>query len=28
VFADPVYLTPFAHRSFGDFAYERIRQRW
>jgi len=28
VFADPVYFTPFAHRSFGDYAYERIRQRW
>ena len=28
VFADPVYLTPFAHRSFGDYAYDRIRQRW
>lgn len=28
VFADPVYLTPAAHRSFGDHAFERIRGRW
>jgi phospholipase/lecithinase/hemolysin len=28
VFADPIYLTPFAHRSFGDYAFDRIRQRW
>jgi len=28
VFADAVYLTPFAQRSFGDYAYDRIRQRW
>lgn len=28
VFADKVYLTPAAHRRFGDYAYDRLRQRW
>ena len=28
VFADRVYPTPAAHRAFGDYAYDRIRQRW
>lgn len=28
LFADRVYLTPAAHRLFGDYAYDRIRERW
>ena len=28
VFADAVYLTPSAHRQFGDYAYDRLRARW
>lgn len=28
VFADAVYPTPQAHRLFGNFAFDRIRQRW
>lgn len=28
VFADPVYLTPWAHRQFGTYAYDRLRARW
>ncbi|MEJ7930390.1 SGNH/GDSL hydrolase family protein [Ramlibacter sp. AN1015] len=28
LFADPVYFTPVGHRLFGDYAYDRIRQRW
>jgi outer membrane lipase/esterase len=28
VFADPVYLTPSAHRQFGTYAYDRLRARW
>ncbi|PWW46749.1 SGNH/GDSL hydrolase family protein [Melaminivora alkalimesophila] len=28
VFADKVYLTPAAHRRLGDYAYDRLRQRW
>lgn len=28
VFADKVYLTPAAHRQFGDYAYDQLRQRW
>ncbi|MBA2673064.1 SGNH/GDSL hydrolase family protein [Ramlibacter sp.] len=28
VFADRLYPTPHAHRLFGDYAYDRIRQRW
>ena len=28
VFADPVYLTPLAHRQFGYYAYDRLRARW
>lgn len=28
VFADAVYPTPQAHRLFGNFAFDKIRQRW
>lgn len=28
LFADPVYPTPVAHRSLGNFAYEKLRVRW
>jgi len=28
VFADKVYLTPAAHRLFGDYVYNQLRQRW
>lgn len=28
VFADSVYLTPSAHRQFGNYAYDRLRARW
>ena len=28
VFADPVHLTPSAHRQFGTYAYDRLRARW
>jgi len=28
VFADKVYLTPAAHREFGNYAYDRVHQRW
>lgn len=28
VFADSVYLTPNAHRVFGNYAYDRLRLRW
>ncbi|GAA4427524.1 SGNH/GDSL hydrolase family protein [Acidovorax lacteus] len=28
VFADPVYLTPSAHRQLGNYAYDRLRARW
>jgi len=28
LFADRVYMTPAGHRSFGDWAYEKIHQRW
>ena len=28
VFADPVYLTPSAHRQFGTYAYDRLKARW
>ncbi|WP_042425635.1 SGNH/GDSL hydrolase family protein [Comamonas granuli] len=28
VFADAVYLSPSAHRQFGDYAYDRLRMRW
>ena len=28
VFADKIYLTPAANRLFGDYAYNRIRERW
>lgn len=28
VFADPVYMTPLAHRQFGTYAYDRLRARW
>ncbi|RYF42019.1 MAG: GDSL family lipase [Comamonadaceae bacterium] len=28
IFADRVYLTPTAARLLGDYAYDRIRQRW
>lgn len=28
VFADKVYLTPAAHRLFGDYAYNQLRERW
>lgn len=28
LFADKVYITPVAHRTFGDYAYDRLRERW
>lgn len=28
LFADKVYLTPSAYRQFGNYAFERIRNRW
>lgn len=28
VFADPIYLTPSAHRQFGDYAYDQLTLRW
>lgn len=28
VFADPLYLTPSAHRQFGDYAYDQLTLRW
>lgn len=28
MFADAVYPTPITHRLFGDYAYDRIRNRW
>ena len=28
VFADKVYMTPSAHRQFGNYAYDRLRMRW
>ena len=28
VFADAVYTTPIVQRLFGDYAYDRIRNRW
>jgi len=28
VFADKVYLTPAAHRQFGNYAYDQLRRRW
>lgn len=28
LFADRVYVTPVAHRLFGAYAYDRIRERW
>lgn len=28
VYADPVYMTPSAHRQLGDYAYDKIRARW
>lgn len=28
VFADPVYMTPAAHRQLGNYAYDRLRLRW
>lgn len=28
VFADRIYPTPQAHSLFGDYAYERLRERW
>jgi outer membrane lipase/esterase len=28
LFADRVYPTPQGHRLFGDYAYDRIRDRW
>ncbi|MDR6213946.1 SGNH/GDSL hydrolase family protein [Paracidovorax wautersii] len=28
VFADNVYPAPSAHRQFGDWAYDRLRNRW
>lgn len=28
VFADKVYLTPYAQRLFGDYAYDQLRRRW
>lgn len=28
VFADSVYLTPSAQRQLGDYAYDRLRERW
>ena len=28
LFADKVYITPAAHREFGNYAYDRLRNRW
>ena len=28
VFADKVYLSPSAHRQFGNYAYDKLRARW
>ena len=28
LFADNVYPAPSAHRQFGDYAYDRLRNRW
>jgi phospholipase/lecithinase/hemolysin len=28
LFADPVYVTPAAHVRFGDYAFDRLRQRF
>ncbi|HSI54353.1 MAG: SGNH/GDSL hydrolase family protein [Ramlibacter sp.] len=28
MFADKIYPTPGAHRTFGDYAYQRVRSRW
>lgn len=28
IFADPIYITPTAARLLGDYAFDRIRQRW
>lgn len=28
IYADPVYFTPSAHRQLGDYAYDKIRERW
>lgn len=28
LFADRVYMTPTANRAFGDWAYEKIHERW
>lgn len=28
MYADAVYAAPYAHRQFGDYAYDRIRNRW
>lgn len=28
MFADALYITPYLQRQFGDYAYDRIRNRW
>ncbi|WP_332813163.1 SGNH/GDSL hydrolase family protein [Ramlibacter sp.] len=28
LFADPVYFTPAGHVSFGNYAFDRLRERW
>ncbi|RYF25060.1 MAG: GDSL family lipase [Comamonadaceae bacterium] len=28
LFADNVYVAPWAHRQFGTYAYDRLRDRW
>ena len=28
LFADPVYFTPAGHGSFGNYAFDRLRERW
>jgi len=28
LFADKIYLTPAAHRQFGNYVYDRLRVRW
>lgn len=28
MYADALYAAPYAHRQFGDYAYDRIRNRW
>lgn len=28
LFADRLYFTPIGHRQFGDYAYDRVRERW